>query len=159
MMEVVQQTEYSTKSNLVYRIEDDIEFQPGKNIIRHIASKSTKKVEPLLSKLLTYLINKPFQPITRDELKDTFWAAEVYSDETLTKAISKLRKLLAPHDCIQTLSKVGYEWTGNVTEITTPIPLFQQQIQRFLLNKTSIWVLILVIILLLILKGFFFPHH
>lgn len=152
-------TDFDRKKGLTYRINSKIDFYPSGNKLRYQDSGSTVRIEPLLSQVLTFLIERRSQPVTRAELQETFWSNDVFSDDALTKAISKIRKLLGSQSYIETLSKVGYEWIAHTEVIRhrkIKIPRLQHKLQ---LDAKAIWALILVAFILLIVRGIFFPHH
>jgi DNA-binding winged helix-turn-helix (wHTH) protein/TolB-like protein/Tfp pilus assembly protein PilF len=81
-------------------------------------------LEPVVLKLLIYLIAHRGRLVTREELMDTVWGDTVISESALTKAVARLRKALdddsvAPR-YIETVRSLGYRFVAAVDEIETP---------------------------------------
>jgi len=82
------------------------------------------RLEPRLAGLLAVLVQRAGETLSRDELLSLAFEADA-SDEALTQAISRLRKLLGDRKVIETVPRVGYRLTASVTPapaITTPPP-------------------------------------
>ena len=78
-------------------------------------------LEPVVLKLLIYLITHRERLVTRDELMDTVWGDTVISESALTKAVARLRKALddnsdAPR-YLETVRSKGYRFVADVEEI------------------------------------------
>lgn len=75
-------------------------------------------IEPHLGQLLRYLVERPYQVISRDELIEFAWPG-VVSDAAVNQAIAKLRKALNDNvnqpQYIQTISKQGYRFICDVS--------------------------------------------
>lgn len=65
------------------------------------------KLEPRLADLLDYLVARRGETVSREELLDAIWRHEG-SDEALTQAISRLRRLLGSRELIRTVPREGY---------------------------------------------------
>ena len=78
-------------------------------------------LEPVVLKLLIYLIEHRERLVTRQELMDTVWGDTVISESALTKAAARLRKALgddsATHRYLETVRKQGYRFVAEVEEI------------------------------------------
>ena len=78
-------------------------------------------LEPVVLKLLIYLIANRGRLVTRRELMDTVWGDTVISESALTKAAARLRKALgddsATHRYLETVRSQGYRFVANVEEI------------------------------------------
>ena len=64
--------------------------------------------------LLLYLLRNPRRLVTKDELLDALWPGVAVTENTLTRAVSELRRALrdtpgAPR-CIETVPRRGYRW-------------------------------------------------
>ena len=68
------------------------------------------RLEPRLCGVLALLVQRGSTTITRDEFLETVWDNEG-SDEALTQAISRLRKLLGDPAFIETVPRIGYRLT------------------------------------------------
>ena len=81
-------------------------------------------LEPVVLKLLIYLIANRGRLVTRQELMDTVWGDTVISESALTKAVARLRKALgddsANHRYLETVRSRGYRFVANVEEIEGP---------------------------------------
>ncbi len=65
------------------------------------------QLEPRLSGVLALLVQRGKTTVTRDEFLATVWDDEG-SDEALTQAISRLRKVLGDSSLIETVPRIGY---------------------------------------------------
>ena len=78
-------------------------------------------LEPVVLKLLIYLISHRDRLVTRQELMDTVWGDTVISESALTKAAARLRKALqddSGHPCyLETVHSQGYRFIATVEEI------------------------------------------
>lgn len=81
-------------------------------------------LEPVVLKLLIYLIANRTRLVTRDELMDTVWGDTVISESALTKAVARLRKALdddsAAPRYLETVRTQGYRFVAEVQEIDRP---------------------------------------
>ena len=81
-------------------------------------------LEPVVLKLLIYLIENRERLVTRQELMDTVWGDTVISESALTKAVARLRKALgddsATHRYLETVRSRGYRFVADVEEIESP---------------------------------------
>lgn len=79
----------------------------------------TQTVELQVMRLLLLLAAHPEEALSRDEIIENIWPDGAPNDESLTQAISKLRKLLGDKpqqgNMIQTIRKVGYRLVAPVT--------------------------------------------
>lgn len=78
-------------------------------------------LEPVVLKLLIYLIANRDRLVTRQELMDTVWGDTVISESALTKAVARLRKALdddsaTPH-YLETVRSQGYRFVATVEEV------------------------------------------
>lgn len=78
-------------------------------------------LEPVVLRLLIYLIENRQRLVTRQELMDTVWGDTVISESALTKAAARLRKALGddsdPHRYLETVHSRGYRFVAEVEEI------------------------------------------
>ena len=81
-------------------------------------------LEPVVLKLLIYLIENRHRLVTRQELMDTVWGDTVISESALTKAVARLRKALgddsATHRYVETVRSRGYRFVADVEEVDSP---------------------------------------
>lgn len=77
-------------------------------------------LDPVVLKLLIYLIANKDRLVTRQELMDTVWGDTVISESALTKAVARLRKALgddaATHRYLETVHSQGYRFIASVEE-------------------------------------------
>ena len=81
-------------------------------------------LEPVVLKLLFYLIANRGRLVTRQELIDTVWGDTVISESALTQAMARLRKALddgsaTPH-YLETVRTQGYRFVATVEELKYP---------------------------------------
>ena len=85
-------------------------------------SRSGREIhlDPVVLKLLIYLIANRDRLVTRQELMDTVWGDTVISESALTKAVARLRKALgddsATHRYLETVRSQGYRFVATVEE-------------------------------------------
>jgi len=77
-------------------------------------------VEPKVMDVLCVLAERPGQVFSRDELIDRVWGVEFGGDESLTRAVSQLRKAFDPDQVIETIPKRGYRLVAPVSSATPP---------------------------------------
>ena len=82
-----------------------------------VAGNETR-LEPKLAQLLRYFLDRRQKTLTRDQIIDDIWNGAAGADQSLTNAVSQLRKLLtaARPDAavIETIPKVGYRFVASV---------------------------------------------
>lgn len=79
------------------------------------------QLEAQLMALLSYLVAHPDQIITRDQLAEALWSGMVVEDNTISKAITRLRQVLGDDSrsptFIRTIPKRGYRLIAQVTPV------------------------------------------
>ncbi len=92
--------------------------KPQLNQLQHLASGETRHLEPRLAKLLCYLAANAQQVIDRDTLVAALWPRVIVNENSLTRAVSELRKQLAwqgdKQTYIETIPKRGYRLLHSV---------------------------------------------
>jgi TolB-like protein/DNA-binding winged helix-turn-helix (wHTH) protein len=82
-------------------------------------------LEPVVLKLLIYLISHRDRLVTRQELMDTVWGDTVISESALTKAVARLRKALQDDSShpsyLETVHSQGFRFIATVEETVKPI--------------------------------------
>lgn len=105
----------------VYRF-DNFVVDPG--IWKLTCDGEEVHLEPVVLKLLIYLIAHRDRLVTRQELMDTVWGNTVISESALTKAAARLRKALcddSEHPCyLETVHSQGYRFIADVEETVDP---------------------------------------
>jgi Tol biopolymer transport system component/DNA-binding winged helix-turn-helix (wHTH) protein len=81
-------------------------------------------LEPRAFRTLLCLLRKPHQLLSKDEIQTAVWGETAVSDNSLTRAISVLRKVLDddPHNprFIETVSTIGYRFICAVETLEEP---------------------------------------
>lgn len=95
---------------------------PELNRLQHNSAASTRQLEHRLIKLLCFLAANADKVLSREELIQELWPHVVVNENSLTRAISELRKQLrttnaATGDYIETIPKSGYRLALPVNSI------------------------------------------
>jgi TolB-like protein/DNA-binding winged helix-turn-helix (wHTH) protein len=105
----------------VYRFAD---FEADPEAWRLSRDGEEIHLDPVVLKLLFYLIENCGRLVTRQELMDTVWGDTVISESALTKAVARLRKALgddsANHRYLETVRSQGYRFVAPVEEAEHP---------------------------------------
>ena len=77
------------------------------------SQEETRRLEPRLMKLLCVLAHRQGEVLTREQLDDLLWPDSIVNENSLTRAISELRRKLSPSSAsasvfIETIPKKGY---------------------------------------------------
>ena len=88
--------------------------------LRVTVGSEIRPLEPKSFRLLLFLIENPERVLTKDEIMGMVWPAVAVSDNSLTRAITQIRKALdddsrAPK-YIETVPSVGYRFIGEIKE-------------------------------------------
>ncbi|HTF62601.1 MAG TPA: winged helix-turn-helix domain-containing protein, partial [Edaphobacter sp.] len=90
-----------------------------------VKAGKTAPVEPKAFRVFLFLLGNPGRLVTKDEIIDAVWNDCAVSDNSLTKSIATLRRLLGddPREpqYIATVQTVGYRFLCDVT-VTEPAP-------------------------------------
>lgn len=86
---------------------------PELNRLQHRRSTLQRAIEPRLMHLLCFLAANPERVLSRDELVQELWPRVIVNENSLTRAMSELRKNLSlsdghGHAYIETIPKRGY---------------------------------------------------
>ncbi|MGM0429726.1 MAG: winged helix-turn-helix domain-containing protein [Pseudomonadota bacterium] len=98
----------------LYRVDDFV--------LIHSNGESIQ-LEPRLGRLLEMFCLNPGQVLSRDHIIAELWSPRIVSDESLTVAISQLRRYLRQTDTvrfIKTVSGRGYVWQPETKTVTAP---------------------------------------
>ncbi|WP_339868481.1 transcriptional regulator [Pseudohongiella nitratireducens] len=96
---------------------------PSDNQAQHIINGAIRPLEPRLMRLLCALASSPRRVIDRNTLIESVWPRVIVNENSLTRAISDLRKALHTDDVtgkklIQTVPKRGYRLMAEVAVVT-----------------------------------------
>jgi DNA-binding winged helix-turn-helix (wHTH) protein len=130
----------------------EVDFEQRELVNRKNGTRTA--LEPRLAKVLRLLMGKPGCIINRREIIDQIWGNYESGDELLTHSISMLRKCLNDTSIIKTIPKQGYIFTGQV-----PPPVEQKKWSYQSINKYHVWSLFIFFLILVMIKGIFWPHH
>ncbi|MEM6421911.1 MAG: winged helix-turn-helix domain-containing protein, partial [Pseudomonadota bacterium] len=77
-----------------------------------------RRLSPRACRLLCTLAAEPLVPIGRDALMDAIWPAVIVGDESLTQAVTELRRALGAEgrEIVETIPRMGYRLTRPVFE-------------------------------------------
>jgi len=114
--------------------------RPELNQIEHQQRAEVRHLEPRLMRLLCILAANPGSVLERDRLMTELWPQVVVNENSLTRAVSDLRKLL--HDSegesrklIQTIPKRGYRLQNAAVTVApargTAVELTTEPVRRF----------------------------
>lgn len=102
--------ERDASTRAAQRLVGEWEVDPSLNELRR--GDESLRIEPKAMELLVFLADRPGQVIGRSDLLEAIWPGVVVGDETLSQAITKLRKALGDQArtpaYIETISKRGY---------------------------------------------------
>lgn len=104
---------------------------PTRNLIQHRQRHNdSRPLEPRLMRLLCLLAASADAVVTRDDIINTLWPRVVVNENSLTRAISDLRRVLTSDGdnrtaLIQTIPKRGYRLTQAPEAIDTSCPTQQ----------------------------------
>ena len=91
-----------------------------------LCEKQPQEIEPLIFKLLLFMLENPNRILSRDELIRVVWKARIISDSTLNSAISATRQAIGDtvktQQYIKTISGKGYRFIGNVIKLDSASP-------------------------------------
>ena len=96
---------------------------PALNQMRHQLSGDSRHLEPRLVKLLSHLARHQGKVVERDSLVELLWPRVIVNENSLTRAVSELRKQLTSTSdpnitFIETIPKRGYRLAVPVTAIS-----------------------------------------
>lgn len=118
--------------------------------LEHRKSKEVTPLEPRLASLLTSLVSRKGQLVTKEVLLEEVWQGAVVSDDSIAQAVSRLRKILGDDPksprYVQTVWKKGYRWLCVVEQATLEHSPAQPK-NWLWLNVVGLILLILLIVL------------
>jgi transcriptional activator of cad operon len=119
------------------------------------------RLEPKVMDLLFLLAARPGEVFTRDDIMTALWPNIIVGDDTLARAVSRLRKALADDAkepaYIETLPKRGYRLIAQVTD-TTATPACDPATSSHLTGRWQITLVTMGIAAALFVATFFWPQ-
>ena len=92
-----------------------------------------QSIEPLIFKLLLFMLENPDRVLSRDELIETVWESRIISDSALSASISAARHVIGDagntQKCIKTISGSGYRFIAEFTCDKNPITIRENESQ------------------------------
>ncbi len=100
-------------------LANDVEVHPTRNVI--VRAGVETKLEPRVMDVLRYLSLHAGEVQTRNDLIDALWGVEFGGDESLTRAVSRLRQALkqigADPAMVETVPKRGYLFSATISDL------------------------------------------
>lgn len=90
---------------------------PDRNKIRHLQEQHQRSIEPRLMQLLCFLAANSLTVVDRDALVQQLWPNVIVNENSLTRAVSELRKQLrggCDKNTIETIPKRGYRLSQTI---------------------------------------------
>ena len=116
-------------------------WQVDKDSHRIFRDGLEEKLEPRSMELLVYLVQRPGQVISREEIEDQVWRGRVVGYEALSGSIAKIRKAFGDtdkeHRIIETISKSGYRLIAPVLQADSAPGLIPEAIGVPLLKSRN----------------------
>ncbi|MDN7128040.1 winged helix-turn-helix domain-containing protein [Pseudidiomarina sp. 1APR75-33.1] len=135
------------------------EFDPVHALLRSPTDEIS--LEHRIASLLDYFCQHPQQALTKEALLDAVWAGRIVNEDSLSVAVSKLRKLL--HDSrgepqfIKTIPGVGYYWLPDTTLKASSTPSAAQNVDTQRVSASTVqrrdryrWGLLSAVLLILV---------
>lgn len=101
-----------------WKIKDFVFYEQQQTLTK---KQNTLKIEPMMSELLVYFCQHQNQIISKERLLDDVWHGRYVSDNTVSKLITKLRKVLQDDarnpEFIVTVPKRGYRFVADAERI------------------------------------------
>lgn len=114
------QSNQSTPRDQIYRLNDWYVF-PLQSELAIVPDGEKIQLESQLMALLSYLVAHSDQIVTRDQLAAALWSGMVVEDNTISKAVTRLRQVLGDDSrsptFIRTIPKRGYRLIAQVTPV------------------------------------------
>ena len=99
-----------------------IRVSPSRRLVEGPAGKT--HLEPLIMQVFLLLLDRDGQVVTRNELFDQCWGGVMVGDDSLNRAVAKVRRIaaaVAPGSFeIETIPRTGYRLTGAILEDCEP---------------------------------------
>lgn len=130
---------------------------PSRNLIMSAGNDVT--VEPKVMEVLCFLVSRQGEVVSRSTIIDAVWGVAYGGDESLTRAISLLRKALPsdrdPQGVIRTISKRGYSLTADIQAGLPPNTQHERAPPVGRMRRTVVWAAVLAVAAVAILSTVF----
>ena len=96
---------------------------PELNRLQNRLTNQSRSIEPRLMLLFCHLAANEFTVVSRDSLVEQLWPSVIVNENSLTRAVSELRKQLrggCREDAIQTIPKRGYRLVCKIESVQSP---------------------------------------
>jgi DNA-binding winged helix-turn-helix (wHTH) protein len=114
--------------------------EPVSNHLQCLSSGAKHRLEPRLMHLLCILASAPGTVFTRDQLIRMIWPRVVVTENSLTRAVSELRKILefkgSDRAIIHTIPKTGYRLSP---DCSIYIPAIKELTPQGALHRSNYW--------------------
>jgi len=132
---------------------DEWTYQVDEYLLTH-SEGSTIQLEPRLGRLLELFCEHPGDVLSRDQIIEQIWAPRIVSEESLTVAISQLRRHLRQtdtSDLIKTVPGRGYAWKPETSLLNADSK------NRPISRRSYLWLTAACAGVFVILAGLFWP--
>lgn len=128
----------------------DIELNLTSGVITKEGQQISVRAKTLL--VLKHLITHKEEIVTKQSLLDTIWHDVVVQDQVLVQSIKEIRDILGSQ-VIKTYPRQGYQWTAELTEVTTQLPQKRPTTALLLARKNiAVFVILLTLITTLFIE-------
>lgn len=135
---------------------------PVQGEICQTSTSEAISLEPQLMAILCYLVNHQDKVISRQELASNVWPNVVVEDNTISKAIGRLRKALDDDSrspkYIQTVPKRGYRIIATIGDLS-PVELAETDSEQIIKSSDSKLVLYFNMVFVLLVFAFLFNFY
>lgn len=117
------------RRDLIYRFAD---CQLDSRSLELSVRGALSRLDPKPLELLLFLLRRPGEVVTKDELQDGVWPGRILSESVLTKTVARLRQALGDEqqEIIRTVHGYGYRLLAPVTvEVASPMTASAPQLQ------------------------------
>ena len=145
-IEMATQKNDSSSRSATFIIEGWL-VEPAANQLRSLATGEQRSLEPRLMQLLCLLASAPGAVQTRDYLINQIWPKVIVNENSLTRAVSELRKKLEldglSKRLIDTIPKTGYRLSAqcqvsdNVPQQKNTTPVQEHEVPQALVGNTN----------------------
>lgn len=147
---------------------DDFEVDLRAGELRKEGRRLKLQEQPF--RVLSLLLERPGEAVTREELRQNLWPADTFVDfdHGLNSAVARLREALRDSAdkprYIETVAKRGYRFIGSINgsapvSIPAPEPVLQENAPTIIHSSAKIWIAVLACVALLCAGGILLLDH